>query len=110
MIRALTRTTVEENQSDEQGHFHQRRTRTAPEEYVVTSAILFAAIGFVSGVIGLVVSFRGRHVFFVLGPFHLEGVPAGILGVPLMPLVFAVAGILLALITYLPASWILRRV
>ena len=78
--------------------------------YVVTSAILFAAIGFVSGVIGLVGSFRGRHVFFVLGPFHLEGVPAGILGVPLMPLVFAVAGILLALITYLPASWILRRV
>jgi hypothetical protein len=63
-----------------------------------TGVVFGAFVGFA----GFVLSLFGADVFIALGCLpRLTGVVAGIVGLPLMPIVFACAGLLLGVVFYL---------
>jgi choline-glycine betaine transporter len=68
----------------------------------------FAVIGMLVGLVGLVGSLIGMHVFFQFGPLHITGLLAGLIGLPLMPCLFALVGVVVGAITYLPVRWLAR--
>ena len=78
-------------------------------QYLGLTATVFAALGVVVGVFGLLASLVGADVFIVLRPVvDVEGVGAGLLGLLAMPLFFAGAGVLVGALTYLPFRWLQR--
>jgi len=77
--------------------------------YLGLTATIFAALGIVVGVVGLLASLVGADVFIRLLPFvRAEGVRAGLLGLVAMPVSFAVLGVLIGAVTYLPFRWLER--
>lgn len=83
------------------------RLRLRP--YLDLTATISAALGIVVGVVGLLASLVGADVFIRLLPFvHAEGVRAGLLGLVAMPVFFALLGVLIGAVTYLPFRWLQR--
>lgn len=67
-----------------------------------------AVCGAVVGVIGFVVGFSGGEVFIQMGPLaRLNGVAAGLVGLPLMPVLFAAGGLIGSAVLYWPVRLIL---
>lgn len=78
--------------------------------FLKVSALFFAFIGFLFGLLALVGSALGGNVFITLGSFQVVGVSAGILGVPLMAVLFGLLGLLIGLVTFVPINWIYQRI
>jgi hypothetical protein len=77
--------------------------------YLRLTATIFAALGMIVGLVGLLASLVGADVFIRLLPLlHVEGVAAGLLGLVAMPIFFALLGVLIGGLTYLPFRWLLR--
>ena len=92
-------------------------TYTLPRPLPMSSFVRFTArvaafAGFIFGLIGLFWSILGQPVFIAFGPMRIDGLPAGMLGVALMPVIFTLGGALLGLLVYLPIRlvlWLLWR-
>lgn len=79
--------------------------------FVKLSGAAGAAFGVLVGIFGFVASLFGADVFIVFGGLpRLTGVVAGIVGIPLMPIVFGLLGMVLALLLYWPFKMVLRMV
>ena len=67
-------------------------------------------IGAFVGVAGFVLSLLGADVFIQMGGLQrLTGLIAGFVGLPLMPVVFGILGMVAALVLYLPVALVLQR-
>lgn len=77
--------------------------------FVKVSTAAGAAFGLLAGIYGFIASLFGATVFieFFALP-RLTGVLAGIAGMPLMPIAFALLGALTGLVLYWPARPFLR--
>ncbi|MHB1413937.1 MAG: hypothetical protein ACYC1C_01700 [Chloroflexota bacterium] len=83
--------------------------------FLKLSGAVFLSIGIVSGVVGLIASLLGVPTYITLGPgplvaLRLEGVPAGLAGLLLMPISHGLVGLLLGIFAYLPFRWFLGLV
>lgn len=68
-----------------------------------------AAFGVLVGIVGFIASLFGADVFIVFGGLpRLSGIAAGIVGLPLMPVVFGLLGVVAALVLYWPFTAVLR--
>jgi hypothetical protein len=77
--------------------------------YLRLTATIFAALGMIVGVVGLLASLAGADVFIRLLPLlRVDGVAAGLLGLIAMPLFFALLGALIGAITFVPFRWLQR--
>lgn len=73
------------------------------------TATIGAAFGVVVGAVGLLASLAGADVFIRLPPLlRVDGLGAGVLGLLVMPVAFALVGVLLGLLTYLPFRALMR--
>ena len=91
---------------------HAIRRPFAMSTFVRFIARVAAFFGFLFGLFGLLWSTLGQHVFLRFGPLYVEGIPAGILGVAVMPVAFALGGALIAVLVYLPIRllvWLLWK-
>jgi hypothetical protein len=68
--------------------------------------LAFTCLGELFGLSGLIGGLMGMHVFIYLGPLRLEGIPAALFGMVLMPCLFGLAGLVAAIVFYLPARWV----
>lgn len=77
--------------------------------YLRLTATIFAALGMIVGVLGLLASLVGADVFIRLLPLlQVDGVAAGLLGLVAMPIFFALMGALVGAITFVPFGWLQR--
>jgi ribosomal protein L10 len=67
-----------------------------------------AAFGILAGLMGLVAGAMGADVFIVLGTLpRLTGMLAALVGLPLMPVAFGLAGMVAAILLYWPMQFVL---
>lgn len=77
--------------------------------YIRLTATIFAALGMIVGVVGLLASLVGADVFIRLLPLlQVDGVVAGLLGLLVMPIFFALMGALVGAATFIPFRWLQR--
>jgi Na+-transporting NADH:ubiquinone oxidoreductase subunit NqrB len=77
--------------------------------YLRLTATIFAALGMIVGVVGLLASLIGADVFIRLLPLlQVDGVAAGLLGLVAMPIFFALIGALVGAVTFVPFRWLQR--
>lgn len=79
--------------------------------YLKLAAVLWLCFGFSIGIINLVVSIISPERVFINffgGATTVSGVPAGLLGIPLWPLLCAILGVMFGIITYYPFKLFLK--
>jgi hypothetical protein len=77
--------------------------------YVRLTSTIFAALGTIVGIVGLVASLVGADVFLRLVPLlDVQGLAAGLLGLVAMPVLFALLGARIGALTYVPFRWLQR--
>lgn len=77
-------------------------------EYATVLGATGAVCGAIVGVAGLVIGLSGGEVFFHMGRLgRLDGVAAGLLGLPLMPILFSSAGVVASTVLYWPVRMVL---
>lgn len=77
--------------------------------YLGVASAVAAATGVVLAAVGLLSSLFGADVYLRFLPlFHIENISEGLVALVVMPLVFALFGLVLGAITYYPFHWVLR--
>ena len=71
------------------------------------ASILFS-LGIAAGVLALMIGLLGGHVYVNIGSIHLTGLPAGLVGIFLFPIICYIVGLFWGLIAFIPFKFFLK--